>query len=71
MTEDRRSKLLARDKEMRQARDKMLRLVFKHLTAIGFTKAGEGHYFPTRTRESITSGFKSLRVGATYVSWRT
>ena len=51
MTEDRKSKLLARNKAMRQARDKMLRLVFQHLTTIGFTKAGEGHFIAGVTRD--------------------
>ncbi|HBE71825.1 MAG TPA: hypothetical protein DDW52_27085 [Planctomycetaceae bacterium] len=41
---DRLAKMKARDKAMRQARDKMLRHVSQHLTTIGFTKASAGHF---------------------------
>lgn len=63
MTEDRKSKLLARDKAMRQARDKMLRLVFQHLTTIGFTKAGEGHFIANANERVNHIGFQKLTSG--------
>ena len=63
MTEDRKSKLLARDKAMRQARDKMLRLVFQHLIAIGFTKVGEGHFIAQTSERVNHIGFQKLSSG--------
>ena len=63
MTDDRTSKLLARDKAMRQARDKVLRLVFQHLTTLGFTKAGDEHFVSQAENRTNHIGFQKHTSG--------
>ncbi len=60
---DRIAKLKARDKAMRQARDKMLRHVAQHLTTIGFAKAGAGHYVRPSQDRTDHIGFQKHSSG--------
>ncbi|TWU51487.1 hypothetical protein Poly59_30790 [Rubripirellula reticaptiva] len=63
MNDDRKSKLIARDKAMRQARDKMLRLVFQYLPTVGFTKAGDGHFVSQTENQTNHIGFQKHTSG--------
>ncbi|MFN7738604.1 MAG: hypothetical protein ACK5O8_20995 [Pirellula sp.] len=63
MTDDRKSKLLARDKGMRQARDKVLRLVFHRLIASGFTKVSDGHFVSQSEGRANHIGFQKHTSG--------
>ena len=60
---DRIAKLKARDKAMRQSRDKVLRRIAQHLTTIGFAKAGSGHFVRESNDKTDHVGFQKHSSG--------
>lgn len=63
MTEERKAKLIERDKAMRIARDQVLRLVSQHLVSIGFKSRGVGHFVRGSETRTDHIGFQKLTSG--------
>lgn len=63
MSDERKSKLIERDKAMRRARDQMLKLVWQHLVAIGFKSESVGHYVRDIETRTDHIGFQKLSSG--------
>ncbi|MFN5395745.1 MAG: hypothetical protein ACK5EO_17750 [Planctomycetota bacterium] len=63
MSDEKKSKLIERDKAMRIARDEMLRLVWLHLVNIGFKAKSPGHYVREIGTETERIGFQKHSSG--------